>query len=301
MTLAEWSEVWLPTKLDLRASSRSRLEGVVRTHIVPMFGHQSLAEVTNSQVRSWIATMSPATARKAYAAPSQMMSAAVADRRLAASPCVNVPFPPVETHEQRFLSKDEVNLLADCVDKRFRCLILLAAYGGLRFGELAGLRRKRVDVLRCRVTVTETLVEVAGELIPEEPKTKRSRRVIPLPRSIMRELEAHLGRYVAPDADAYVFTAARGERLRRSNFRRRHWQRATAVAGLEGLRFHDLRHTFVALWVDAGANPKEVSVRAGHTSVAFTLDRYGHLYQDRTDDIADQLDALLRVDGSHSK
>jgi integrase len=59
------------------------------------------------------------------------------------------------------------------------------------------------------------------------------------------------------------------------------------------LKVHELRHTFVALWVAAGVNPKEVSIRAGHSSVAFTLDRYGHLYEDAGDDVPDRLDALL--------
>lgn len=63
--------------------------------------------------------------------------------------------------------------------------------------------------------------------------------------------------------------------------------------GLEELKVHELRHTFVALWVDAGENLKSVSVRAGHSSVAFTLDRYGHLYDDRDPDIQDRLDTLL--------
>ena len=58
----------------------------------------------------------------------------------------------------------------------------------------------------------------------------------------------------------------------------RFWRPATRAAGLDGLRIHDLRHTAVALWIAAGANPKEVAARAGHASVSFTLDRYGHLY-----------------------
>jgi integrase len=68
---------------------------------------------------------------------------------------------------------------------------------------------------------------------------------------------------------------------------------ATLAAGLEGLKVHELRHTFVGLWVDAGANFKEVSVRARHPSVAFTLDTYGHLY-DQSDALADRLDNLLQ-------
>jgi hypothetical protein len=61
---------------------------------------------------------------------------------------------------------------------------------------------------------------------------------------------------------------------------------------LEGLRIHDLRHTAVALWIAAGANPKEVAARAGHSSVSFTLDRYGHLYPEADTALRDRLDAL---------
>ena len=63
-------------------------------------------------------------------------------------------------------------------------------------------------------------------------------------------------------------------------------------AELDGLRIHDLRHTAVALWIAAGANPKEVAARAGHTSASFTLDRYGHLYPESDAALRDRLDAL---------
>ena len=75
-------------------------------------------------------------------------------------------------------------------------------------------------------------------------------------------------------------------------FRARAWRPATKAAGLDGLRIHDLRHTAVALWIAAGASPKEVAALAGHTSVSFTLDRYGHLYPDSYATLRDRLDAL---------
>jgi integrase len=68
--------------------------------------------------------------------------------------------------------------------------------------------------------------------------------------------------------------------------------RAVRAAGLAPLRPHDLRHTAVALWIAVGANPKEVSVRAGHTSVSFTLDRYGHLFPGHDAELRDRLDAM---------
>jgi integrase len=185
-----------------------------------------------------------------------------------------------------------VNLLANEIDPRFRTLVFLAAYGGLRFGELAGLRRRRVDLLRGRVVMIETLVEANGRFILGEPKTQRSRRTVPLPRVVV-ELDNHLQSYVGTTPDALVFTGEKGAPLRRAGFRRFYWQPATQKAELEGLKVHELRHTFVALWVAAGVNPKEVSIRAGHSSVAFTFDRYGHLYEDAGDDVPDRLDALL--------
>jgi integrase len=89
-----------------------------------------------------------------------------------------------------------------------------------------------------------------------------------------------------------VFTAPKGGPLRVIAFRARIWRPATRNTGLEGLRIHDLRHTAVALWIAAGANPKEVAARAGHTSVSFTLDRYGHLYPESDAALRDRLDAM---------
>jgi integrase len=94
------------------------------------------------------------------------------------------------------------------------------------------------------------------------------------------------------EADAFVFTAPQGGPLRVIAFRARVWRPATRKAGLDGLRIHDLRHTAVALWIAAGAGPKEVATRAGHTSVSFTLDRYGHLYPEADTALRDRLDAL---------
>lgn len=298
VTVADWCATWLATKADLRPTSLARVQATLEHQVVPRFGDLPLRAVTNADVRAWIAQMtaagrSPSTVRKAYNALHAALLAAVADRRLPYDPAAGVPLPPEQHGEQRFLTAAEVTELADAIAPRYRALVLVAAYGGLRFGELAGLRRRRVDVLRCRVEVAETLVDLKGRLSFGPPKTRNGRRTVPLPRGVGRDLDAHMARHTATGADALVFTSAPGQPLRRSGFRRDWWQPATRAAGLDALRVHDLRHTFVSLWVDAGANVKEVSVRAGHSSVAFTLDRYGHLYEDRGDDLADRLDALL--------
>jgi integrase len=131
---------------------------------------------------------------------------------------------------------------------------------------------------------------VGGRLHVGPPKTRASRRTVGLPRAVVEELAAHLATPAPPDA--FVFTAPKGGPLRVIAFRARIWRPATRNAGLDGLRIHDLRHTAVALWIAAGANPKEVAARAGHTSVSFTLDRYGHLYPESDAALRDRLDAI---------
>jgi integrase len=88
-------------------------------------------------------------------------------------------------------------------------------------------------------------------------------------------------------------TADKGGVLRPSNFRVKVWLPAIRAAGLAPLRPHDLRHTAVALWIAAGASPKEVAVCADHTSTSFVLDRYGHLFPESDAALRDRLDELF--------
>jgi integrase len=100
-----------------------------------------------------------------------------------------------------------------------------------RWGELAGLRRGRVDVLRPRVTVCETATDIGGKITFGEPKTPKSRRTVPLARSIMREVEQHLAVNVEPDPDALIFTSPTGNPLHRGTFWPSVWKPTVKKAG----------------------------------------------------------------------
>jgi integrase len=298
MTFAAWLEAWWETAADLRPSTRARDRSYFNSMVLPRFGTTPLAAIKQRDVQAWVADLrargfAPATVVKAYQLLGRTMTAAVNADMIARSPCRAVRLPKVEREEMRFLTPAEVARLAGVINSRYRALVLVGAYGGLRIGELAGLRRGRVDLLRGTVDVAEIVVEVRGQLYTGPPKTRAGRRTVGLPRAVVEELAAHMGP-VGP-ADAYVFTAERGGVLRTSNFRTKVWLPAVRAAGLEPLRPHDLRHTAVALWIAAGANPKEVAVRAGHTSVSFTLDRYGHLFEGHDAELRDRLDNMHAV------
>jgi integrase len=155
---------------------------------------------------------------------------------------------------------------------------------------MAGLRRSRVDLVRGTVQVIEVITEPKGRLHVGPPKTRAGRRTVELPQFVLDSLAERMAAPAEPDA--FVFAGPHGGALRVSLFRSRFWRPATMAAGLDGLRIHDLRHTAVALWITAGANPKEVAARAGHASVSFTLDRYGHLYPEADLSLRERLDAI---------
>jgi integrase len=305
--LAEWAAQWIETRHDLRTTTKVRLEVSLKVQVLPKFGTTPLIRISNAAIRGWVAEMlntglSPATVRKAVFALRQCLDAAIADNRLAMNPAIRVPLPSERLKPPRFLSQSEVERLVDATPDQYKALVLVGAYAGLRWGEAAGLTRASIDVARSRIRVTSTAVEVRGHVsLGNEPKTTRSKRTVPVARSVMRRLEEHLANFVGPESHALVFTAPRGGPLARSLFSRRAWEPAAARAGLSGVTFHSLRHSFVAILVAAGCNVREVSEWAGHNSVAFTLTRYGGLFEDGSEAAVDRLDALLGGDAGSSK
>ena len=291
-----WHAEWWATTVNLRPKTRTRNAMVFRLYVLPRFGAVALDTITQREVRAWVTSLTvkglaPATVHKAYQLFAKTMTAAVDSGMLAQTPCRGVPLPKVEHEEMRYLNPVEVACLAEAIRPGYQALVFIGAYGGLRIGELAGLRRSRVDLDAGTVDVAETVVEVEGKLLFGPPKTRAGRRRIGLPRRVVDELALHLrapGRPTDP-----VFRSPAGGPLRVTAFRNRIWRPATLAAGLPGLRIHDLRHTAVALWIAAGASPKEVAVRAGHTSTSFVLDRYGHLFPESDAALRDRLDELF--------
>lgn len=136
-----------------------------------------------------------------------------------------------------------------------------------------------------------------GQLLTREPKSLSGRRVVHLPAGLIDELEAHVAQFVGADADSLVFTSRTGGPLRQSNFRNRQWIPALGVAGIDKLRFHDLRHVAGTLATVSGATIREVQARLGHASPAAAY-RYQHVLDTRDAQIAKQLDIIYRANAS---
>jgi len=295
-TVAEWWDRWWPTVTSLRPSTRARDAQFFRSHVRPVFGGTALARLDRTTIRKWVASLgdpdgshlAPATIHKVVQVFNKCVSAAVEDRVIQHNPLAQLPLPKIEQHEMRFLTSDDLWKLVDAMDERYRAFVLLGGFGGLRLGELLGLRWGRVDLEAQRLQVAETLVMVEATVHFGPPKTKASIRSVPLPSFVAEELSAKMSARVGPND--LVFPSPGGQPARPSLLRRRFWEPAVERAGLAPLRIHDLRHTAVALWIANGANPKQIAALAGHTSVSVVLDRYGHLYPEHGADLRSMLE-----------
>lgn len=297
VTFAAWVEAWLQTVSEIRDTTRHRQQGILDNYLLPRFGDFALGRISRVDVRAFIAelcaggSISAGTVRKVGHVLSRIMAGAVDAGLIPRSPCERLPLPPEGRREMAFLSPAQVEALASAIHPHYAPLVYTASYAGLRWGELAGLRVERVNPLQRTLSVVEQLTEVAGTLAWGPPKTKAGCRTVTLPRFLAVMLEEQVAS--APVVcSGIVFPTPEGQPMRRSNFRRRIWGRATRAVGLQGVRFHDLRHTTVAFAIAQGAHPKAIQERMGHSSITMTMDRYGHLFPALDERIADGLDEL---------
>ena len=173
--LADWYALWRRATVALRPNTEARDERLFRLHILPRFGSMPLVAITQYEVRVWVthATrqgLAASTVRRAYQLLGKVMAAAVDAGMIAQNPCRRVPLPRIERREMRFLTPAEVARLADSIRPEYRALVLLGAYGGLRIGEMAGLRRGRVDLDQGMVDVVEIVTEVSGTCMSGRPR-----------------------------------------------------------------------------------------------------------------------------------
>jgi integrase len=292
IAFGEVAQSWLAGKVNLAASTRARYRSALSVHLLPAFGAAPISDLTPARIRHWIAgaavTSSAATVRKNCMVLHQILGQAVTDGRLTANPAAEMELPTIDEIEKRYLAAGQVRALADAAGEH-GALVLLLGFTGLRFGEAAALRVADIDLVRGRVRVHRSVTAVDGTMIYSMPKSHQA-RTVPLPGFLIDALREHLrGRKV----DALAFPDSRGGPMRLNNVRRRWWTRAVTISGAPvGFNPHELRHSAASMAIHAGASTKALQKMLGHKSASLTLDRYGHLYPDELQGVADRLDTL---------
>lgn len=323
--LRTWATRWLAQHsaaltVSTAVSYRGLLDCCVLDRVVDDreigLGDLPLAALTPMRVGEWLADLqrsglSASRVRKAYRVLSLAMDAAVRDRLLPISPCGrHHRLPRLPEHEPAILTVDQVEALV--ANLRYGCpatgkdhktrqairpnpslalVVELMAYGGLRVGEALALRRRHVDVLGCKLIVAESLVEADGRFTFGPMKTHQVREV-PLPRSLLADVEAHLDTDVEARTDALLFPGRTGNPMRYRNLRRS-FDAACKRVGLVGVTPHSLRAS-CASWVAETDGVLEAARRLGHARTSITTRHYARPMAGGDSMVADRLDQARR-------
>lgn len=306
VSVDELSQLWMNASIHLAPGTVWTYQRDLNRHILPTFGDMKVSALTPPAVQRWLVEelkrLAPSTVKRHHRTLATMLNWAVDQGIVPANVVDKVKAPRVPRREMETFTVKQIEDIAAAIPKRYKCLVLVAAYGGLRLSELVGLRR--MDVQGAQVTVAGQLMKLDKEWHREDPKTAAGMRTIVLPASVAVELEAHLAEFTGPRPSSLIFTSTFGNPIAGS-WRRNIWYPACYAAGMGEQvtrnyktafvnmpRFHDLRHTSVALAINAGAHPKAIQQRLGHASIAVTMDRYGHLMAGMDAELAGDLDNL---------
>ena len=300
-TLDAYVESWLVSRLvkgrPLTPATRLGYQRLYRRNVAPRLGGRQLRTLRPETIRTWHAEVTAAAgadqAAKSYRMLRAVLATAEADELIRQNPCRIRGGGQENAAERPMVATSLVLELADAVDRRYRPMILLAGFAGLRTGETLGLRRSDVDLLHGEVHVRRQAQEITGSgRVVLAPKSDAGRRSVALPSVVVEALQEHLAA-AGGDADAALFTGPAGGPLRRATFSRA-WQSAVVATGAPSdLRPHDLRHHAATLTARMpGITTKELMARIGHASPRAAL-IYQHATRERDRAVASYLDDIV--------
>lgn len=294
LTLGEYANEWLANRRTVKGNEplrpstireNRRLIENVMTDLTPM----RLSAITRDDVRAWnaaqMATGKKTQASRAYGLLKTIMATAVEDEKIVASPCTIRGAASATTGRKvEPPTDDELEIMVQHMPPKYKAMVVMAAWGGFRFGELTELRRKDIFIERdedgnvdlIRVSVTRGVeIDEHGKFVVGPPKTEAGIRTITLPPFTNEEVIHHLDTFVGPGNEDLLFPAKQGGHMRQSTFAKA-WYPARAAAGRSDVPFHALRHYHGTKF---GQIPeittKELQDRLGHASYQAAM-RYQH-------------------------
>jgi integrase len=298
--LDTYVEAMLAAAHSIEPSTKAGYQDSYNNHIREALGHKPMESINKDVLQRFmnelIEKKGSGTVNVVGRFLTKVMKLAAKDGIYASSPMEGVETPKARPKEVQPRSVDDVEVLADAIEPRYRVAVLLAAYAGLRGGEVGGLRLKDVDLLRGTITVNQAVRTVRGQAQLATPKTSAGRRRIVLPTFLLEELRVHVSKFVEnPSApETLVFTSTKGLLVSHLTLNKA-LRQAAARAGVPRPTFHTLRHTSAALSIAAGAHPKAIQARFGHSDIQTTLNVYGHLFESLDQELADGLDKMRQT------
>lgn len=307
LTLGQWLDIWQREYMgNAKPATLRAYDSHIRNHIRPGLGAVRLTELHPHTVQNFINSLdglSPTSVRLVYTVLRTALEKAIDLDYIPRNPAAKCVLPKQERKEIKPLDDAQATaLIRAAAGTRIENMIPLALFTGLRISELLGLTWSAVDMDRGTITVDKQLSAKpkAGALF-SSPKSGKSRTITPAPTAfqVLRRQKARQAEQqlkagpLWSNPHGLIFTAEDGgplsQQMAELNF-----SDVRATVGLEGTRFHDLRHTYAVNSIRAGDDIKTIQTNLGHASAAFTLDIYGHVTEAMKQDSATRMEALIK-------
>ncbi|KAA0083264.1 site-specific integrase [Mycolicibacterium sp. P9-64] len=298
VTLREYSEQWLKHR-DLTPKTHALYRRLLDSRILPELGDEILRAITPARVRAWwvgLGKATPTSNTHAYQLLKAIYNTALEDKAATENPCqMKAAGKPPKARDVKPLTPAELVKVAESAPEAYRVAVPVAAWCGLRFGELIELRRKDIHSEGERITlrIRRAATRVDSKLIVGPPKTDAGIRDVTVPPHVALQLREHMQKHTGRGPEAFVFTTTRGQRLSTTAFTKA-VKNGFAAVGKPDMRVHDLRHVGATLAAQAGATTKELMSRLGHTTPGMAM-RYQIAAQERDAKIADAMSRLAQA------
>jgi integrase len=316
-TFGDWAPQALAAlRSEVRGPTFDFYDRITRQHLVPRLGQVPLQRIAPALLKALYADLlasgrldgrgglSARSVQMIHVTAHRLLAMAVEDGRLQRNPAARVEPPRVERQEVAAWDADTLRAFLDFAretEPRLFPAYRLAASTGMRRAEVCGLKKRYLDLDARRLSVIRTLVRTADDgLIEGDPKSVKGRRSIALDARTVVALREHLKRQAeerlakGPEYQDHglVFQEPDGRPIDPSRFSKV-FARLVRQGGFPPLSVHGLRHTWATLALAAGVHPKVVQERLGHSTVAFTLDRYSHVLAGLQEEAAERVAGLI--------
>jgi len=291
---------------ELKDRPKKREAGRAKKNRFSDLDGKRIDRITTATVESFITakqgeTMSLGTLRKILVTLNQIMAYAVRHRLIDYNPVRDAERPKAtgaigETREMKIMAPDQIRALLEAEpSQKYRTLYLTTILTGARPGEILGLKWSDVNFEKKQISIVRTFN--SGRFF--EPKTKGSIRKIDMAPILVKELAAWKLARGGKD-EALVFSSGKGTPILCHNLKSEHFFPALKAAGIEPIRFHDLRHTYASLMLAQGENVKYIQTQLGHSSPTVTLNVYSHLLKETNQDAVCRLENVIFEGTGHN-
>lgn len=317
LTVGSWLDAWLANYNEhIKPQTRAAYQTQVRVHIKPALGATKLTKLTTHTIQVFLNTLTkehngkpglkPKTVKNIHSVLFGAMAQAVKLGYLRSNPCENTTLPRIIPYEMHPLTKSEMIAFLDVLKgNEYEVLCTITMFTGFRIGEITGLTWDRVNFKNGTILIDRQLMrerKKGGAHVLVSVKNDRPRKLTPAPfvmqllrkqKTMQAKQRLEAGPYWGMEGgpEDLVFTNAVGRHFMHNTITH-NVRRAGEAIGIDSLCFHDLRHTYAVNALRAGDDVKTVQYNLGHSTAAFTLDRYGHYTEDMRQDSAARMQSF---------